>query len=121
MSLFKFGSCCTTNVVVPVFTDFSKSVADVLNKCTSSSRNSQATPERKREQKESDFARNIDGNWVLYPFCRDFAFAFALVWLDHKCTQYGLHVATEKYAPSIFFCFSIRFKADKKSANDFLK
>ena len=37
---------------------------------------------------ESDFAHDVIGNWVQNPFCRDFtseiAFAFALVWLDHK-------------------------------------
>ena len=37
---------------------------------------------------ESEFGRNIAGNWAQNPFCCDFAskiaVAFALVWLDHN-------------------------------------
>ena len=54
-------------------------------------------------QNEGDFAREIAANWILYPFASDiaseivfrlvwqvnwnFAFAFRLVWLDHKQLQ----------------------------------
>ena len=38
-----------------------------------------------------------------------------------KYTRYSLHVATEQHAPSLYFYFPIKCKADKKSVTDFQK